>query len=119
MDRNPRVLVRILAVLCGDCVLLHRHWLSRPNNAFLENDGGIAEDEVDGAEDVAFAEELALRVDVKGVLVAYDAAVVDHRSVGSYTECHSLMLLWPRGVLYCHLFHYEPCPCRRCRFIAR
>ena len=43
----------------------------------MEHDGGVSEDEVDGAADGAVAVELAERVDVESVLVAEDLAAIE------------------------------------------
>ncbi|EYU24969.1 hypothetical protein MIMGU_mgv1a022106mg, partial [Erythranthe guttata] len=78
VDRYPGVLVRVGSSLGGDDVLLLVHWAACVDHAVLQNGGGVAKDEVDGAVDVAFFVELALRVDVECVLVPFEAAAVEH-----------------------------------------
>lgn len=116
MDRDPGVLVRVLAVLRGDGVLLERHGLSGVDGAVLEDHGRVAEDEVDCAVDVAVAVELSLRVRVEGVLVADDVAPVDHRVVRAHAEGHRLVLAWSRPVLECYVPRYETGPSCSCTF---
>lgn len=82
-DRNPGVLVRVLSSLGGEDVFLVFVRLAGVEVAVLEDDGGVAEDKVDGAVDVAFAVELAEGVDVEGVLVADEAALVECGKVGA------------------------------------
>lgn len=95
VDRDTSVLVRVLPVLGGYCVLLHVHGLSREDRAVLEDHGGVSEYEVDRAVDFAFAEELAVRVDVEGVLVPDDLASVDHCVVCPDPERYRLVLARP------------------------
>ena len=77
MYGDAGVLVGVGASLGGDGVLLAGE---RPTQVYVAalNDGdGVPEDEVDGAIDVAVAVELALGVDVEGVLVSLEAAAVE------------------------------------------
>lgn len=99
MDGNAGVLVRILAVLGSDGDLLQGHRLASVETAVLENDGGVAEYEVDGAVDVALAEELAIGVDVERVLVPNYVAPIDHAVVRTNAECHRLVPAWPCRIL--------------------
>lgn len=64
MDRDPRVLVRVDPALCRDGDLLAGEGTAGVDHAVLEDDGGVAENEVDGAVDVAFLVELTLGVNV-------------------------------------------------------
>lgn len=48
----------------------------------MEDDCCVAEDEVNGAVDVAFAVELTEGVDVESVLVADEAALVEDGEIG-------------------------------------
>lgn len=84
-DGDAGVLVRVLSALGGEDVLLVCVGFSRVEVAVLEDDGGVAEDEIDSAVDVALAVELAERVDVKSVLVADEAALVKCGEVGAAT----------------------------------
>lgn len=59
VDRGAGVLIWVGPALGGDGVELVGHWKAWVNVAVLEDDGGIAEDEVDGAVDVTVAIELA------------------------------------------------------------
>ena len=60
--------------------------------AVLEYDGGVAEDEVNGAGDQAVYEELAVVVDVKSVLVGEEVAAVEGGEIGANSECDGLVL---------------------------
>lgn len=62
MDRNTRILIRVLAVLGRDRVLLEWQGLPGVDTAVLEDDGSVPEYEVDSAVDVALSVELSLRV---------------------------------------------------------
>ena len=101
MDRNPGVLVRVGAALGGNRVLLLAHRPPRVDHAVLEDYGGVAEDEVDGAVDVALFVELTLGVDVEGVLVALEAAAVEDGEVGAGPEGHGLVVLGTGRVAEC------------------
>lgn len=114
MDGDARVLIRVLSVLGRDGVLLKVHGLARVEATVLEDNSCIAKDKVDGAIDVTFPEELALRVDIEGVLVADNVAPVDHCVVSTDTQGHRLVLVWPGPVLKCYVPCNEPSPCRRC-----
>jgi len=103
LDRNSRDLVRVVAALGCDCVGLARRWQLRVDVAVLEDDCCIAEDEVDGARDVAVAVELAERVGVEGVLVAVDYATVDCREVRVDAQGHGLALGRAGRVLDCEV----------------
>lgn len=92
MDGDARVLVRVLAVLGRDGVLLHGHGLAGVEAAVLEHDRRVPEDEVHGPVHVALPEELPVRVDVQGVLVPNDVAPVDHRVIRPNAEGHGLVL---------------------------
>lgn len=83
MDHDARVLIRVGSALRCDGVLLAWHRLPDVDGAVLDDGGCVAEDEVDGAEDLAVAVELALGVDVESVLVAFEAAPVENGVVGA------------------------------------
>lgn len=105
MDRNARVLIRVLSVLGGDRVLLRGQGLAGVDAAVLENYGGVAENEVDCSVNFGFADELAVRVDVKCVLVSGNAAAVDDGVVGPDSEGYGLVLAGPGPILK----RYVPC----------
>ncbi|KAH0466861.1 hypothetical protein IEQ34_004099 [Dendrobium chrysotoxum] len=83
VDGDSGVLVGISPSLSGDGVLLAAKGLAGVDIAVLEDHGGVAEDEIDSAVDVAVAVELALAVDVEGVLVSLKAAAVEDGEVGA------------------------------------
>lgn len=107
MYGNARVLIRVFAILGRDGVLLLGHWLAGPETAVLEHHGSIAEYEVDGSVNVAFAEKLTVGMDIHSVLVSDDVAAVHHRVIRSDTESHSLVLLWSGVVLECDVLGDE------------
>jgi hypothetical protein len=92
LDRDARVLVGVLAALRREDVLLVGQRLARVQVAALQHDGGVAEDEVDGAVHVAVAEELAQGVHVQRVLVPHEAAPVERRQVRAHAQRHRLVL---------------------------
>ncbi|KAH0470260.1 hypothetical protein IEQ34_001818 [Dendrobium chrysotoxum] len=95
---NPRVLVGVFAALsCKNGVLIGVGFAG-VKIAVLEEGGGVAEDEVDGAVDVAVAVELAEGVDVESVLVADEAAAVEGGEVGTAAESDGLVFGWAGGV---------------------
>ena len=110
VDDNSCVLVRIGPGLSRDGVTLAAHRLSDEDVAVLKNGDGVATDEVDGAVDVAVAVELALRVDVQGVLVALEAAAVEDRVVGARPEGHGLVFRRSGGVLEGYVLSDEAVP---------
>lgn len=69
--------MRAFAALRCDCDFLQRKRDSGEDLAALKDGCSVAEDEVYGAVDVAFAVELAERVSVECVLVAFYAAPVE------------------------------------------
>jgi len=79
VDDNARVLVRVSPSLGSYCVLLGCHGLSSVDVAVLENNCSVTKYEVNCAVDVALLKELSLSVDVEGVLVSFDAALVEDR----------------------------------------
>lgn len=79
MYGDAGVLVRIGPALGRDGDLLLVHGAAGVDHAVLEDGGSVAEDEVHGAVDVALFVELPLRVDVEGVLVAFETAAEEHR----------------------------------------
>lgn len=88
--------------MCGDGVFLIGQSLPQVDIAVLDDGDSVAEDEVDGAIDVAVTVELAVGVDVEGVLVASEAAIVENRVVRSGKECHCLVIRGPSRVLECY-----------------
>lgn len=102
MDDDAGVLVRIGSALGGDGVGLVA-WFAGEDVAVLENDGGIAEDEIDSAIYVAISIELAIGVDIEGVLVAFEAAPVEDGEVGAGAQRHCLAVFWTGSVLKCYV----------------
>lgn len=80
MYRNPGILVRVGSSLGRDVVLIRGAFSGR-DVAALENDGGVSEDEVDGAGYVGLTVELAFGESVECVLVSVDGASVDNGHV--------------------------------------
>jgi hypothetical protein len=115
---DARVLVGVLAALRGDDVLLAGFRAARVEAAALEHDGGVPEDEVDGAVDVAVAVELAEGVGVERVLVAREAAAVEGGEVGVDAQRHGLVLARPRRVLHRQVARQEPRADHRCNAMA-
>lgn len=107
VDGYTRVLKRVAPALGGDDVGLAPQGFAHVDDAVLDDDGGIAEDEVDGAVDVAWFIELALRVDEEGVLVALETAGVEDGEVGGGPEGDRLAALWTGGVAECDSSGYE------------
>lgn len=109
MDRDASVLIWVFSVLGRDGYLLLVHWLSGVNVAVLEDDCGIAENEIDGAVNVAVAIELTLGVHVQRVLITDDLATVNNRVVCTYSECNGLMLGRTSVIFKCYVTCHEPC----------
>lgn len=107
-------MIRIVSTLRSEDVLLF--WIGLPGVEvrFLENDGGVAEDEIDGAVDVAFPVELPERVNVEGVLVGYEAALVEYGEVGPTSQCHCLVFAGARIVFKCYPLRYKICTYCNC-----
>ena len=76
MDGDSGVLIRIGTALGGDGDGFVRR-ITGDDVAILEYDGGIAEDEIDGAVNVALFVELAFGVNVESVLIPFEAATVE------------------------------------------
>lgn len=76
--------------------------------AVLKDGGGVAEDEVHGAVDVAVAVELPLGVREEGVLVASEAATVEDGEIRRRAQRHRLVLPRPGGVFECYVSGPEP-----------
>lgn len=83
--------------------------------ANLENRGCVAEDEVDGAVDVAFSVELTKCLGVEGVLVPCYAASVDNGTVGSDVQCHCLFALWSCVVVETDISGNKSIACDCCK----
>ena len=97
----------IALALCCDRVELICQWLSWLNVAALEHNRCIAEDEVYGACDVAFAVELAVGVGVESVLIGVKRAPVEDGLVGAGPECHRLVFFWTCSVCETYVLGYE------------
>lgn len=69
-------MVWVISPLGGEDVALIWKGPSGVKTAVLEDDGGVAEDEVDGAVDVALGVELSEGMDVESVLVGHEVAAV-------------------------------------------
>ncbi|KAB8106844.1 hypothetical protein EE612_041350, partial [Oryza sativa] len=108
LDGDAGVLVGVLPALRREHVLLVGVRAARVEVAVLEHDGGVAEDEVHRAVDVAVAVELAKRVRVQRVLVAREAAPVERRQVGVHPQRHRLVLARPRRVLHRYVPRQKP-----------
>lgn len=98
VDGYARVLERVAPALCGHHVRLAPQRLSHVDDAVLEDYGRVAEDEVDGAVDVARFVELALRMDEESVLIPLEPARIEHRQIRGRPERHRLPSLWARRV---------------------
>lgn len=94
MDRGPP--------LSRHRVLLLVHGLSYDDQAVLYDGRGVPEDEVDGAGDEAVPVELAVGLDVEGVLEGVHAAVEEGGHVGLDAERHRLVALRAGGVAEAH-----------------
>lgn len=114
VNRNARVLIRVGPALCRDCVLLTVRGPSCVDHAVLEDDSGVAKNEVDGAVHVALFVELSLRVDVEGVLVAFEATTVENWEVSAWSEGYGLMVLWTSCVAECDATSNEAISSYRC-----
>lgn len=95
LDREPSALVWALSSLSRDGDLLEGEGGPSVDFAVLEDCCTIAEDEVDGAVDVALTVELAEGMGVECVLVALDAASEEGGLVRVDTEGHGLVVLGP------------------------
>ena len=80
MNRNPGILIRVGPSLGRDVVLIGGAFSGHDVTA-LEHDGGVSEDEIDGAGDVGFSIELSFGESVECVLVPIDGASVYNGSV--------------------------------------
>ncbi|RWW50514.1 hypothetical protein BHE74_00043207, partial [Ensete ventricosum] len=115
LDGDAGVLVRVFPPLRREDVLLVRQRLPGVEVAVLEHHRRVAEDEVDGAVDIAFSVELAEGVDVEGVLVAYEAAPVEGGEVGADPESHGLVLAGACCVLYGDVSHEKSIANHSCK----
>lgn len=77
MDRNTRVLICIGSALGRDGVGFVG-WVPRVNIAILENYGRVAKNKVYCPVNVAVFIKLAVRVNVEGVLVAFEGTLVKY-----------------------------------------
>lgn len=82
LDGQTGVLVRVELALRSDGVLLAGHGLLGQDIAVLEDDRGVAEDEVHRPVDRALAVELAVGVCVECVLECVHGAPVEERLIG-------------------------------------
>lgn len=119
MEGETGRFVRVLPALSRDGVLLIRKALLREQLAVLEDGGGVAEDEVHRAGDLAFSVELTHRVGVEAVLVAEDPASVEDGEVGVGSERDGLVLLRAGGVLEGQVSCNEPSAANSCTCVAR
>jgi hypothetical protein len=71
-------LVRICPPLSGNGIGLVRR-VSCIDVTILKNNCSVAKYEVNSAINVTFSIELSLRMDIEGVLVSFEAALVEHR----------------------------------------
>ena len=78
MDNNTRVLIWVGSSLSSDCVS-STTWTTCEDVAVLENSCCISEDEVHGSINIAITVELTVRMNVKCVLVTFEAALVENR----------------------------------------
>ena len=77
MNDDSGVLVGVNPALGSESVGLV--WgVSRVNIAVLEDNGSVAEDEINGAINITLAVELSLGVDVESVLVSFKATFVEN-----------------------------------------
>lgn len=67
--------------------------------AVLEERGGVAEDEIDVADDFAGFVELTEGMGVESVLVSDEFDAVENGAVAVGSECHRLVCLWAGRVL--------------------
>lgn len=107
MDGEASALIWVLSPLGRDGCLLIWERLPSEDLAVLKNGGAVAEDEVNGAVDVALPVELAEGVRVEGVLVAFDAAAVEGRTVRVDSECDGLAVVWSCCVAKCNVPCYK------------
>ena len=107
--------VGVLAALSSDHVGLASAGAAGEDVAVLEDGEGAAEDEVDGAADVALAVELLRGVGVEGVLIALQAATVEDGVGRSVHHRHRLPLRRPRRVAERHADGHEPLSLGGCK----
>lgn len=100
LDGGAGVLAWVGPALGGDGVELALVREPGVEVAVLEDDGGVAEDKVNGAVDVAFTIELPFGMSVEGVLVGLETAPVEGREVGTAPQRYRLVFAWPRGVAH-------------------
>jgi len=74
----------------------------------LEDDSGIAKDEIHCAKNVAFLVELSLGVDIESVLVAFKCTAMEDREVSTTTQCSCLVVFWAFCVAECDATCNEP-----------
>lgn len=119
MDGNTCVLVGVFSVLGSDGVLLGGHWLASVDATILEYHGSITKDEVHGAINVTFSEELAIGVNIECVLEPNDIAPIDHGVVSTNSERHCLVIAWTSRILKSHVSSDETCSGCRCMHESR
>ena len=118
VKRRASNLVRVSAALSGDRIELALEGEARVDVARLEDDGGVAKDEVNGAVDVAFAVELAVGVGVEGVLVGLEAAPEEGGEVGAAAERNGLAFARPRRVSDRQVHGEEALPRHDCKLCS-
>uniref|UniRef100_J3MZR6 Uncharacterized protein n=1 Tax=Oryza brachyantha TaxID=4533 RepID=J3MZR6_ORYBR len=110
-------LCRRAAGLRRDGVLLAREREPGEDGAALEDGGGVAEDEVDGAGDAALAVELPAALGVQRVLVPPHLAEVHDGAVRGGPERHRLVVLRPGRVLDRQLTSHEAIAFNTCMHV--
>lgn len=78
MDGHASVLIWVGLTLGRDGVELVGHGLPGLDATVLQNDGRISENEINGADDLAIAIKLAIRVCVQSVLIGLKGASVEN-----------------------------------------
>jgi len=91
------------------------HGLSGHQVALLEDDGGVSENEVNGAGDERVSVELPVGVCVESVLKGIYATTVYHGLVGAYPQSHRLVFLRSRRVLKPYVLTYKPITHSSCK----
>ena len=103
MDDESGGFVWLVSAVCSDGGELVLHGLSDEDVGVLEDGGGVAEDEVDGAVDLTATVELAIGVGVESVLVSLEAASEEDGFVGAHLYRHRLVPLRAGCVLKRHV----------------
>lgn len=107
LQHDASGLALVGSALSRDDVLLIVKGLSEVEDAVLEDDGGVAEDEVDCTGDDAASVELAVGLDVESVLETFETTVHEHGPIGLDPCGNGLVLLWACCVSEAHCFTQE------------